>query len=83
MREFWGPPPEGYSVFEKDIAFSEHVGHWYHYVKEAAAMSDAFEVNPDWQTMLESVDEDFMKGLFPDIIYPTDSETSKKSKKKK
>ena len=81
MREFWGTPPEGYSVFTKDIKFSEHVGHWYQYVQDGSAVSDAFEVN-EWDAMLHSADEDFMKGLFPEIVMPKD-DSSKKSKKKK
>lgn len=80
MREFWGTPPEGYSVFARDINFSENVGHWYMYVVESAAASDAFEVK-EWDAMLQSGHEDFMEGLFPEIVMPK-AAAAKSSKKK-
>jgi len=82
MREFWGTAPEGYSVFTRDINFSEHVGHWYMYVVEASACSDAFEVNK-WDAMLQSGHEEFMEGLFPAIVMPKDDASQKTSSKKK
>ena len=80
MREFWGSSPEGYTVFSKDIHFSEHVGHWYQFVHEAAATSDAWDTN-EWGVMEDSVCEDFMKGHFPEIIIPKEADAQKKKKK--
>lgn len=82
MREFWGTAPEGYSVFARDVAFSEHVGHWYLYVVEAAAASDAFEVNK-WDAMLQVGHEKFMDGIFPEIVMPKDDASKKASSSKK
>ena len=81
MREFWGSSPEGYTVFSRDIHFAEHVGHWYQFVHEARATSDAWDAN-EWDAMLDSVCEEFMKGHFPEIIMPKDADAQRKKKKK-